>query len=106
MLKKTLCAAVLAATLMTTGCNSGPKRFTRTWDDYVNQKYSESAWIHGAVLQDIVPVYPIVGLFAALGDGIYNLYYFWAIDAWDGKGTSFTHKAVEGSDKLVAGCSD
>ena len=106
MIKKLTCASVLALALMTTSCQSGPKRLSRTWDDWVNQKYSESAWIHGAVLQDIVPVYPIVGLFAGFCDGFYNLYYFWGKDAWDNKGTSFTHKAVTGSDKLVAGCSD
>ena len=106
MLKKAICATVLAATLMTVGCNSGPKRFSRTWDDWVNQKYTESAWIHGAVLQDIIPVYPIVGFVAAIGDAFYNFYYFWFEDAWDNKGTGFTHEPVTGSDKMVSGCMD
>lgn len=106
MLKKTMCAAVLATALMTTSCQSGPKRFQRTWDDHVNQVYSEDAWIHGALLQDVIPVYPIVGLFAWIGDAFYNFYYFWWEDAWDGKGTSYTHKAVSDTDKLVSGCTD
>ena len=91
---------------MTTSCQSGPKRFQRTWDDHVNQAYSENAWVHGALLQDVIPVYPIVGLFALIGDSFYNFYYFWWNDAWDNKGTSYTHKSVDGTDKLVAGCTD
>lgn len=106
MFKKTICIAVLAITLMTVSCQSGPKRFTRTWDNYVNQAYSENAWIHGALLQDVLPVYPFVGLVAAFGDAFYNFYYFWAIDAWDNKGTAYTYTQADGAEKAVSGCVD
>lgn len=96
-----LAAACLACLLAS--CQSGPKRLTRAWDDWTNQKYAESSWVHGALLQDILPVYPIVGFVAAVGDILFvNTYYFWVKDAWDGKGTSFTHKQPEGG-KLVEG---
>jgi len=103
--KKILCASALTgALLVLSSCQSGPKRLTRTWDDWVNQKYSESAWVHGALLQDILPVYPIVGFFAAVGDILFvNTYYFWTDDAWDNQGTGFNHKQIEGAEKVVAG---
>ncbi len=104
-MKKILCASALTgALLVLSSCQSGPKRLTRTWDDWVNQKYSESAWVHGALLQDILPVYPIVGFFAAVGDILFvNTYYFWTDDAWDNQGTGFNHKQIEGAEKVVAG---
>ena len=88
--------------VLTTGCSSGPRKLSRTWDDHVNQKYSENAWVHGAILQDIIPVYGIVGIFAGLGDVLFlNPYYFWGDDAWDNEGTTFDHKKVEGAQKSV-----
>jgi hypothetical protein len=101
--KKFLCAGALAGALLLSSCQSGPKRLGRSWDDWVNQKYTESSWVHGALLQDILPVYPIVGLFAGIGDLFVNFYYFWWKDAWDGKGTGFEHKSVMGAEKSVAG---
>ncbi len=88
--------AVLVAAMflpLLSGCASGPSKLSRGWDDFVNEKYSENAWVHGAVLQDILPVYPLVGLFAGLGDGLFvNPYYFWGKDAWDNRGTAYHHK--------------
>jgi hypothetical protein len=104
-MKKLLAAAILAtsATVLS-GCMSGPMRLTRTWDDYVNQKYTESSWIHGALLQDILPVYPIVGFVMSLGDVIVmNPIQFWGKDAWDGKGTGYDHKNPEGAERTVTG---
>ena len=101
-MKKTICGLTLALALTLTGCQSGPKRLSRSWDDWVNQKYTESAWVHGALLQDILPVYPIVGLVAWLGDAFVNTYYFWVRDAWDNDGTGFTHDQVEGAAKMVS----
>ncbi|WP_419185843.1 DUF3332 family protein [Rohdeia mirabilis] len=95
-------AAAAAATLALTGCNSGPKQLTRTWDTWVNEKYSDNAYIHGLVLQDLLPVYPIVGFFAAIGDIIVlNPYYFWTEDVWDGKGTAYTYDNAEGATRSV-----
>ncbi len=75
------------------GCMSGPFKLARSWDDKRNELYSRDAWIHGALLQDILPVYPSVGLFAAIGDTLFvNPYYFWGTDAWADGGTAFIHK--------------
>jgi hypothetical protein len=82
-------------------CASGPKQLTRSWDDYVNQKYTESAWVHGALLQDVLPLYGIVYFFAGFGDLFVNAYYFWSQDAWDNRGTGFQHEAVSGAKKTV-----
>lgn len=103
-MKKFLGIAALALTLsFMTSCNSGPKRISRSWDDWVNQKYTENSWVHGALLQDVLPVWSIVGLFAALGDIlVLNPYYFWTEDAWDGKGTGFIHENPVGAERTVA----
>ena len=104
-MKKALSSLALATLLLTlTSCQSGPKRLARSWDDWVNQKYTENAWLHGALLQDVIPVYPIVGLFAVVGDVLFvNTWYFWTKDAWDNDGTGFTHNEVEGGVKMVEG---
>jgi len=99
-------AAVLTvaatAALAMSSCNSGPKQLTRTWDTWVNEKYSDNAYIHGLVLQDLLPVYPIVGFFAMFGDWlVLNPYYFWTEDVWDGKGTAYTYENVEGAERSV-----
>ncbi|MEZ5973895.1 MAG: hypothetical protein R3F17_14715 [Planctomycetota bacterium] len=94
---------VLGGLLSFTSCASGPRRLSRNWDEYVNQKYSEDSWVHGALLQDILPVYPIVGLFMAVGDAlVVNPYYFWTKDLQDRKGTAYHYEQPE-SDKAVSG---
>lgn len=105
MKKKLIGALFLAAGLTAlSSCQSGPRRLTRNWDDYVNQKYTENAWVHGALLQDILPVYPIVGFVMSVGDWlIVNPYYFWSKDAWDNKGTGYDHEALEGAEKTTTG---
>lgn len=99
MLKKALAACALAGALtLTTGCVAGPNRLSRTWDDWVNQKYTENAWVHGALLQNVVPVYPLVGAVLGWGDLIVlNPWYFWSEDAWDNKGTGFEHENPQGA---------
>lgn len=90
--------ALSVATLAVTSCSSGPKQLSRTWDTHVNQKYSEDSWIHGALLQDILPVYPIVGFFAAFGDAlVVNPIQFWGTDVWDRKGTAYQYTQPEGA---------
>ena len=103
MKKRSLCALALATTMLaTSSCSSGPHKLRRGWEDYTNQKYTESSWIHGALLQDVLPVYPLVTLVMGIGDWlIVNPYYFWSQDAWDGKGTGFDHVALEGAEKSV-----
>lgn len=104
MKRSLLIAALAATTLATTSCSSGPKRLSRTWDTYVNQKYSEDSWIHGALLQDILPVYTFVGFFAAVGDAlVLNPIQFWTKDAWDRIGTAYEYKQVTGAERSVTG---
>ena len=79
------------------GCIAGPDRLSRGWDDEVNELYSQNAWLHGVLLEQIVPVYPIVGFFMAVGDIIVvNPWYFWTDDAWDNDGTGFVHEQPTG----------
>ena len=106
-MKKRIATLTLALSLgLLTSCASGPWRLSRTWDDHVNQKYSEDSWIHGALLQDILPVYPLVGLVMSLGDVIFvNTYTFWSKDVWDRKGTAFEHVNTTGAEKVVSGYS-
>jgi hypothetical protein len=103
MLKKALatCALVGAITLLPS-CIAGPMRLSRTWDDWVNQKYTSDSWIHGALLQNIIPVYPLVGGLMTFVDVIaVNLYYFWSEDVWDRKGTGFEHENPQGATRSV-----
>lgn len=105
-MKHTLATLALAATTLatTTSCNSGPKQLSRTWDTKVNQMYSEDAYIHGALLQDILPVYPLVGFAAAIGDAlILNPIQFWGTDVWDGKGTAYEYKQPADAARTVTG---
>jgi len=96
--------ALLVSSLLT-GCMSGPMRLTRTWDDWTNQKYTENTWLHGALLQDVLPVYPIVRFVMAIGDVlVVNPYYFWGRDAWDNRGTGYVHDQPE-AQKTVTGYS-
>ena len=83
-----LAATTLATNAATTSCNSGPKQLTRTWDTKVNDQQAgnlPAGWYLprtptsiGALLQDILPVYPLVGFAAAVGDTfILNPIQFW-----------------------------
>lgn len=94
-----VCVLTLAA-----GCGTGPKRLSRTWDDYTNKAYVENTWLTAA-LTDILPVYPIVGLFAGVGDLFVNAYYFWGKDAFgDGNtGTAYIHENPQGAAKSLTG---
>ena len=102
--KSLITGLALAGLLSLTSCRSGPGRLSRSWDNHVNQKYSDDAWIHGALLQDILPVYPIVGFVAAVGDWLFvNPYFFWFKDVRGREGTSFVYDQAEGAEKSVTG---
>lgn len=104
MRKSLATLALLIALMSSTSCLAGPFRLSRTWDDMWNQNYTESAWIHGAVLGTIIPVYPFVGGIMYFVDAlVINTYHFWFKDAWDNKGTGFNHKSLSGASKSVAG---
>ena len=90
-------AALALGLCLLTGCICGPNRLARGWDDTVNTLYSKNAWLHGALLQNVLPVYPLVGAVMWLGDFlIVNPWYFWSEDAWDNQGTGFKHEAPPG----------
>lgn len=88
---------VALALLLLAGCWSGPWQLTQSWRDNTQDWYSNNAWVHGALLGDILPVYPIVWLFAMLGDVlIMNPFYFWSHDAWTNEGTAYVHTQPTG----------
>ncbi len=102
MKRTLLLAALAAAPLLTTSCSSGPSRLARSWDGWTNQKYSEDSWIHGALLQDIIPAYPIVGFIAGIGDWlILNPIQFWTKDIWDRRGTAYEYTQSSGEIRSV-----
>ena len=103
-MRKSLATLALLIALSTTSCMTGPFRLSRTWDDMWNQNFTENAWLDGAILGTIIPVYPLVGWVMTLGDVIVvNTYHFWAKDAWDNRGTGFNHKSLSGASKSVTG---
>jgi hypothetical protein len=102
MKRSSLALSLLLLPLVAAGCSSGPKRLARSWDKWVNQKYTQDSLVHGALLQDIIPIYPLVGLFAMVGDIIVvNPYYFWSRDAWARNGTAFVYTQAEGAENEV-----
>jgi hypothetical protein len=92
-----LACLFLAVLLLSSGCWSGPWRLTNSWEDKTQDWYSNNAWVHGALLSDIVPAYPFVWLVMFIGDAIaVNPWYFWTHDAWTNKGTAFSHTQPSG----------
>ena len=82
---------------MFASCSAGPHQLRRTVDDWDHEMYVESPWLNGAL--HFIPVIPIVGFFASVGDFfVVDAYSFWFKDAWDGKGTGFVHHKVEHTD--------
>ena len=94
--------AAVALLVVTSACASGPRMLSREWDDHVNQKYTENAWLHGAILQDVLPIYSLVALMAGVADVfIINPYSWWGSDAWDNRGTGFEHQELKDPEKSV-----
>lgn len=95
--------ALVCALSLSSGCAVGPTRLSRTWDDYTNKAYVENTWLTAALTQ-VIPVYPIVGAFAWVGDLFVNAYYFWGKDAFDGNtGTAYIHENPQGAAKSLSG---
>jgi hypothetical protein len=89
-MKKTLVVLPLLAMGALSSCLSGPHQLKRTVDDWDQKSYVSSPWLN-AVLW-IIPVIPIASFLGGIGDFfITDAYAFWFKDAWDGKGTAFTH---------------
>lgn len=90
-------AVVLIALLLVvsvSGC-FGPRKVTRSFDDWLNQEYHNQPWLVGNVIS--TALIGIAFWVTNVVDSFIDLYYFWAVDAWpfgSGTGTAFTHKAV------------
>ena len=88
---KKLCLALsLVAAVSLTACQSGPHQLRRTVDDWDQKMYIDNPWLNGVLY--FIPVIPLVTFGAQIGDFfVTDAYAFWFKDAWDGKGTAFTH---------------
>lgn len=96
-MRKVAAALVLLGSLALSSCLAGPHQLRRTVDDWDQKMYVNSPWVD-AVLW-VVPVFPLANFVAWAGDFIIgDLYAFWFKDAWDGKGTAFTHYQVTPTD--------
>ena len=96
-MKKSRLACALALTAMLASCAAGPHQLRRTVDDWDQSMYVKSPWMD-AVLW-VVPVIPLAWNLAWIGDFLVtDGYTFWFKDAWDGKGTAFTHYEVKPTD--------
>ena len=100
-----LIVPVLALSLLVLpGCLAGPDQLSRGFDDWVNQKYSEDSRVHGLLLQNILPVYPVAGLLLGFVDLIViNPYFFWSEDVWDGRGSAFKHTETPVAPRVIEG---
>jgi hypothetical protein len=84
-----LACALLAITTFA-ACSAGPHQLKRSVDDWDAKTYVNSPWLDGVLW--FIPVFPILHLGASIGDFLVtDAYAFWFKDAWDGKGTAFTH---------------
>ena len=93
-MRKFVLGALLTCFAGLGSCIVGPHQLSRTVDDWDRKMYVESPWLNGAL--HFIPVIPIVGFFASVGDFfVVDAYSFWFKDAWDGKGTAFTHFTVK-----------
>ena len=98
MKKARLICALLAITTVA-ACSAGPHQLNRTVDDWDQKLYVDQPWLDGVLW--FIPVIPIAHFLAQVGDFLVtDAYAFWLKDAWDGKGTAFTHfspKATDGA---------
>ena len=96
-MKKTLFfLAPLGLAFALTSCNAGPHQLRRSVDDWDQKTYVQNPWINAALW--ILPL-PVMYWGAQIGDFlITDAYAFWFKDAWDMKGTAFTHYNVTPTD--------
>lgn len=89
-MKRTFCTLAIGMTLYLGSCVAGPHQLSRSVDDWDQKSYVANPWMN--VLWYIIPVIPICKYVAAIGDFfITDAYAFWFKDAWDMKGTAYTH---------------
>jgi len=98
-MKKARLVCALLATITVAGCFAGPHQLKRTVDDWDHKMYIDQPWLDGVLW--FVPVIPIASFLASIGDFfVGDAYAFLLKDAWDRKGTGFTHfnpKATDGA---------
>ena len=96
MRKLRLACALLALTTVS-ACAAGPHQLRRTVDDWDAKTYASSPWLDGVLW--FIPVFPLCTYGAGIVDFfVGDAYSFWFKDAWDGKGTGFTHYTPEATD--------
>jgi len=89
-LKKLCLALGLLAAVSLTSCQAGPHQLRRTVDDWDQKMYIQNPWVNGVLW--FIPVIPLANFGATIVDTfVGDAYAFWFKDAWDGKGTGFTH---------------
>ena len=89
-MKRSLVTLALGMTLFLGSCMAGPHQLRRSLDDFDQKLYIQNPWLDGVLW--VVPVFPIGMFIAQIGDFfIGDAYSFWFKDAWDMKGTGFTH---------------
>jgi hypothetical protein len=89
-MKRAVCSLALGLSFLLASCFAGPHQLRRSLDDYDQKLYIQNPWLDGILW--FIPVFPIGGFVATIGDFfIGDLYSFWFKDAWDQKGTAFTH---------------
>jgi len=98
---KRLAPALLAAlSLMglAAGCFAGPSPLSRGFDGWVAELTEEKPRLHGILLQDVLPVYPVFGgVLGFLDWVVMNPYSFWT----DGLG--FNEEEAPGEAPLPEG---
>jgi hypothetical protein len=89
-MKRAVCSLALGLSIVLASCLAGPHQLRRSLDDFDQKLYIQNPWLDGVLW--FIPVFPIGGFVAMVGDFfIGDLYSFWFKDAWDQKGTAFTH---------------
>ena len=86
---KKLCLSLALATTLA-ACAAGPHQLRRTVDDWDQKMYVQNPWLDGVLW--VIPVIPLAFYGSMIADFfVTDAYSFWFKDAWDGKGTAFTH---------------
>jgi len=100
-MKKIALALALIGLTAFAGCSSGPHQLRRSVDDWDQKLYVDSPWLNGIL--HFIPVIPLAMFGAGIGDFLVtDAYSFWFKDAWDGKGTGFTHFSVTPTDGAMS----
>jgi hypothetical protein len=94
-MKKVAVIVVALMLIVSIGGCFGPQKVTRSFDDWLNQGYTDSPWLYGNTVSYMV--WGIGFMFTSMIDAFVNTYYFWAKDAQpfgSGTGTKFDHTPV------------